>query len=461
MSLLLAYYGDDFTGSTDVMEALQWAGLRTVLFLEPPTAADLARFADLRAFGVAGESRTMTPEEMDAALAPALDRLRASGAPLVHYKVCSTFDSSPGIGSIGRAIEIGRRLFGTRCVPVLAGAPVLGRFTVFGNQFARSGLDTEPFRLDRHPTMRHHPVTPMREADLRLHLGQQTSLDVALFDVLRLADSDPGARWDERLAHGPGAMVVDVLYPSHLPTIGQLISRGASPGTPLFVVGSSGVEYALAAHWERTGHLEGLRSHAPGRPEFNAVDQLLVMTGSCSPVNDSQIAWAEGHGFVSVPLDVARLVRPDTREAEIGASIERGLAPLVRGASVILHSSRGPDDPRVEETRRALARVGSSGADGPLQGGRTIGPILGRILAGLLARARLRRVVVTGGDTSGSVARALGVEALEAIAEAAPGSPLCRIHTADALDGLEVVFKGGQVGRTDIYGTIRNGTAAT
>jgi len=59
MSLLLAYYGDDFTGSTDVMEALSKAGLRTVLFLKPPTAAQLARYPGLRALGIAGGSRTM------------------------------------------------------------------------------------------------------------------------------------------------------------------------------------------------------------------------------------------------------------------------------------------------------------------------------------------------------------------------------------------------------------------
>lgn len=32
---LLCYYGDDFTGSTDVLESLFQTGLRTVLFLEP------------------------------------------------------------------------------------------------------------------------------------------------------------------------------------------------------------------------------------------------------------------------------------------------------------------------------------------------------------------------------------------------------------------------------------------
>ena len=41
--LLVSFYGDDFTGSTSVMEALTFAGLPTVLFLDTPTAAQRAR----------------------------------------------------------------------------------------------------------------------------------------------------------------------------------------------------------------------------------------------------------------------------------------------------------------------------------------------------------------------------------------------------------------------------------
>lgn len=37
--LLLTYYGDDFTGSTDVMESLELYGIPTVLFLAMPTRA--------------------------------------------------------------------------------------------------------------------------------------------------------------------------------------------------------------------------------------------------------------------------------------------------------------------------------------------------------------------------------------------------------------------------------------
>src|SRR5580704_16339023 len=50
--LLLSYYGDDLTGSTDVMEALASRGVPTVLFMQPPTEAQRRRFADARAIGL-------------------------------------------------------------------------------------------------------------------------------------------------------------------------------------------------------------------------------------------------------------------------------------------------------------------------------------------------------------------------------------------------------------------------
>ena len=87
---LLAYYGDDFTGSTDVMEAFTAAGVPTVLFLEPPQPADLARFADMKCLGLAGQSRGQSPEWMRAQLPQAFQALWSRGAPILQYKVCST-----------------------------------------------------------------------------------------------------------------------------------------------------------------------------------------------------------------------------------------------------------------------------------------------------------------------------------------------------------------------------------
>ena len=159
--LRLAFYGDDFTGSTDALEVLAFAGLRCALFLAVPSAQALHDLGPFDAIGIAGASRGMSPAEMDAQLPEVLAAMAALPTPLVHYKVCSTFDSSPTIGSIGRVMDLARQAFGDGVIPIVAGTPALGRYCVFGNLFARSGTDGQVHRLDRHPIMGMHPVTPM------------------------------------------------------------------------------------------------------------------------------------------------------------------------------------------------------------------------------------------------------------------------------------------------------------
>ena len=196
-----AFYGDDFTGSTDAMESLARGGLRTVLFTTPPDPRrSSATTPALRAFGVAGTT-PVDAAGRDGARRSGRSSRRSSGSAraIVHYKVCSTFDSSPTVGSIGRAIDIGRGVFASPFVPLVVGAPALGRYCVFGNLFARAAGDREPFRLDRHPSMSRHPVTPMDEADLRLHLAKQTKQTIGLLSVLQLEQAVPERELD-RLA---------------------------------------------------------------------------------------------------------------------------------------------------------------------------------------------------------------------------------------------------------------------
>lgn len=461
MSPRLAFYGDDFTGSADVMEVLQWAGIPTILFLAPPSQEQLESFARFEAFGVAGTSRSMSPVEMELELAPIFERLRSSGARIVHYKTCSTFDSSPQVGSIGKAIEVGRSVFGAVTVPVMIGAPNLGRYQVFGNLFARSGLDTEPYRLDRHPTMMHHPITPMNESDLRVHLAQQTSLRLGLCDILALQGS---VNHESIFKHAESKDVVlfDVLYPEHLPAIGSVIERMSAQKSPLFVVGSSGIEYALTAHWaaECSGSLcEPTldRGAIHDNSTLGPVEQLVVITGSCSPVNDRQIGWAEQNGFETLPIDASRLINPQQSDEELESIIDRALQRLNRGVNLILHSSRGPKDPRIAATLQAMRALGLSELEIRLQSGKLLGPKLGKILSGILARRSFSRVGIAGGDTSGYIARELGLTALEAIAPVAPGSPLCRAHADNSLDGVEFFFKGGQVGKDNVWGMMLRG----
>lgn len=433
--VLLAYYGDDFTGSTDAMEALSVNGVETVLFLDTPDERALARFQGFRAVGLAGVSRSQSPAWMDEHLPPAFEWLKRSGARLCHYKVCSTFDSAPHVGSIGRAIDIGRRVFPAPYVPVMAGAPSLGRYTLFSNLFAAAGQDVH--RIDRHPTMRRHPVTPMDEADLRLHLGRQTAKSIASFDILSLRAANLEKRFSQFIQQSPEIVLFDVLDRESLEAVGRLLWRHA-PAAQSFVAGSSGVEYALVEHWRASGEL-------PVRTEpleASEVDRIVVLSGSCSPVTERQIRWARAHGYAAFRLDVEALAHnPEAARPAIEGAVEA----LGQGRGAILYTALGPDD---RQTSGALDLD-------------AVGRHAGHALREVLSRSKVRRAVVAGGDTSGHAGRQLGLYALTIRMPIAPGAPLCRAWSNDPeRDGMEVVFKGGQCGKEDFFELVRQGRSA-
>jgi len=454
--LLLTYYGDDFTGSTDVMEILQWGGVPTVLFLEPPSP-DILReqFPGARAVGVAGVSRSMSPTQMDQALPPIFKALQILGAPLVHYKICSTFDSSPTMGSIGHAAEIGMQVFGEQSIPLIVGAPFLRRYVAFSNLFAR--VDDVTYRLDRHPTMSKHPLTPMNEADLRLHLAQQTHRSIAAFTLYHLSQPEETRRdlFERLQAEGSGFIVFDTIDDEHLHAIGALIDEMCAQRTtdyPLFVVGSSGVQKALALYWRMNGVIAS--DPEPPAP-VGAVDQLIVVSGSAAPATADQIRWAEAHGFTLIRLDSVALIDPAEADQVREQVIAQALETLSRGASIVLYSAYGPDDPHITQTKARMAQL----ALDPATVGQRLGSQQGMILRALLEKSSLRRAVVTGGDTCGYAARQLGIYALTAMMPIAPGAPLCKAYSADpAFSGLEISLKAGQVGKQDYFASILHGS---
>lgn len=393
---LLAFYGDDFTGSTDALEALAGNGVPAVLFLDPPTPEALSAYPDCRAAGLAGDSRSRSPEWMSARLPGIFAALRATGAPMVQYKVCSTFDSAPHVGSIGRALEIGLEVFQSPWAPIVVALPHFGRYVAFGNLFASGSGAIH--RIDRHPAMSRHPVTPMGESDLRRHLARQTGRRVELLDLTALHADGLAAV----LAHAPDAVLFDGIDARHQLETGRLLWGG-----PPFGIGSSGLTYALIARWRELG----LAPPAFTPPRLERAGRIVVVSGSCSPVTEAQIRYALGAGYAGFTAD---------------EPLDGALAALAAGRSVVVYSALGPVDAP------------------PL--GESLGRRLGRTLRELLDRSGVRRAVIAGGDTSSYAARELGIRALTYAAPIAPGAPLCR-----ADNGLELVLKGGQVGGPEFF----------
>jgi len=437
--LLLTFYGDDFTGSTDALEQLTLAGIRTALFIEPPTATLLARFQNLQAVGVAGMTRSMSPSAMEKVLRPAFKQLRALGARHVHYKVCSTFDSSPQVGSIGRVIDVAMEIFRAPFVPLLVAAPALGRYTIFGNHYARYGIGSagQIHRLDRHPSVSKHAVTPMQEADLARHLARQTRKKIALFDILQvgLPAKEARAALKRLLVGKPDVILFDAVNAEHLAQIGGLMDNFATAKQPLFSVGSSGVEMALGSLWAKKNQSSQITAAS--------TKQILVGSGSCSPVTSGQIEWALKHGFAEVPLNIKSLI--SNRSQELERATQTAGKFLKAGRSVIVHTTRSGSDKRVaRQLKNNTARI--------------LGMALGEVLRGALEHSPVQRLCIAGGDTSSFAARALGIEAVEMIARLTPGAPLCRAFAPDSpVDGREVVFKGGQVGTENYFEIVKRG----
>jgi uncharacterized protein YgbK (DUF1537 family) len=430
--MLYTYYGDDFTGSTDVLEQLGSYSIPSVLFVGVPSAELAAKFPDVEAVGIAGDSRTRSPEWMTENLPAVYRALQQFRAPVNHYKVCSTFDSSPTHGNIGRAIQIGAEVFKPDFIPIVVGAPHLRRYVCFGNLFA-AAPDGTIQRIDRHPMSR-HPVTPMHEADLRRHLAAQGLENIDLIDIPPINACNAARLLGAFIAERPCPIVLfDTVDEKNGEAVGALIWDRARQ-KPLFTASSSGLTAALVTAWRNAG----LISEHLGVAPLPHKGPLLVVSGSCSVATERQLRYAMSNGYEAISLEPADLINAvhDTHKQAIDAAI----TALAAGRDTIFYTALGtPPNPAH---------------------GDQLGIALGNLLRELLDRTinlptPIGRVVICGGDTSSHAVQQLGIYALTWAANIAPGGPLCRAHADSHLNGLEIVLKGGQVGTANFFDLVR------
>ncbi|MFQ1701331.1 four-carbon acid sugar kinase family protein [Loktanella agnita] len=426
--ILVAWYGDDFTGAAAVMEVLSFSGVNTMLFLDPPTRQQLENYPDIQAVGVASTARAQSPEWMRENLPTAFCALLALKPQLFHYKICSTLDSSPDFGSIGCAIEVGADLTGAKTVPILVAAPQMGRIQKDGELFAE--FKGKMYLLDQHPVMSCHPITPMTDANVARHIALQSSriapaegadLSITAIDCVTQDDeSAAGAKlWGDRVSSS-------------------------------FVVGSQGVEYALVRHWVDSNLVES----QPSPPGIGRAKGMVTVSGSVSPVTADQIAWARDNGFTTMRFDVSKACKDDSSlNAEIERLVASGIAALGAGKDPLIFTAEGPNDPAVAELE-ALGRVEGVSME---KVNARLGDALGQVLDRVLAHSGATRAIVAGGDTSGHATARLGIFALSALAPTIPGAALFRAHADGPRDGLELALKGGQMGSPDYFGWIRYG----
>ena len=421
---LITFYGDDTTGSVAVMDVLVSYGLKAVVFLKPPTDKQLDKFKDYQGVGQASIARAKSPTWMEKNLTPSFERLKELGAPIFHYKVCSTLDSSPKIGSIGKAIEIGSKVFGGNSFIFLIGAPAIGRYQLFGNLFAKN--DKNIHRLDRHPVMKNHPTTPMNEADVEKHIAKQTSIPIKNINILDLF----------RTVHvkqtSPHVISFDSLDESSMVKIGEIINKTMDKN--IFCIGSQGIEYALCSYWHSIGELK-----KPVLSRIKPATSMLAISGSCSGITKEQILHVKNNSeFMTLKLNTDELYKKNGLEDEIDKKVLFALGALRENRTPLIYSSLGSNKDISQDQKELIAQT------------------LGEITCRVMSQTKVQRVVVAGGDTSGYVSDKLGIYALSSLNTDPGHGGLCLAFNFEE-KSFQIAFKGGQMGAKDYFSIMKYG----
>lgn len=395
----VVFLGDDFTGASDSLATYSGRGWPARLVLNAYGATE-----GLLALGLPTDLRSVGPEAALAEIANLWPRIADADPRVLHFKVCSTFDSSPSTGSIGAVAKDLIKRFKPDVVAVIGGQPSLGRYCVFGNLFAR-GPDGAVHRIDRHPVMGRHPVTPMTEADLRAHLAVQAFGGLDLVPFTELGDT---AALVQRMARGP--VLLDVVKPHDQTLIAQALALAG--GRQLLIGASSVAEILSAASHEAV---------LPEQVALPASHNLLVFAGSRSANTFEQVRNAQT--FRKLPLTPEAL-RSDQLSLEAVQLLQAGQPVLVH---LIPDADYGlsPD---------MLADASSSFVE----------RVLAKVDVGYLGLA--------GGDTSSRITTRLGFEALDFERRFGAGTCVCVArHNAQMRDRMRVMLKGGQMGQVDLF----------
>jgi uncharacterized protein YgbK (DUF1537 family) len=422
--LAFAALADDLTGGLELASLIRRAGVRCPMLLEPGLLgpgrqAERADFSGLEAVVLGLKTRVIPARRAVDAFAGALDAIERRGARQVFFKYCATFDSTPR-GNIGPCADLLMDRRGAGFTLFCPAFPEVGRTVYQGHLFAGELLVSDsPKRFD--------PLTPMREPNLVKVLQAQTPRRVGLLPhaVLGEGAAAAAARAARLQADGVPYAICDALDEADL-----RVAAEASVGWPVMTGGSSVAVY-YPDLWRRRGWVGGAAAPAAS-PRLPG--PAVVLAGSCADRTFDQLAHFGARRPVLF-LDPTRALDGADLVAEGLAWAERGLGD----GPVAIATSARPDAVALLQRRLGRRRAARLAED-----------ILARLAAGLHERG-IRRFVISGGETSGAVLGALGVEALEVEPYVTAGQS----HALSAgPDPVSFYLKSGKLGPVEMLSTV-------
>lgn len=408
--LVFGVIADDLTGGLELASMLIARGIPTTLSIGP---GEPARYGVAHVFAL--KSRVAPVAEAVGTTLEALERLIGQGARQIFFKYCATFDSTPA-GNIGPCAEAMLDRLGTAqalFVPALCET----RRTVYqGHMFGGAQLLAEsPKRFD--------PLTPMTDSNLVRVLQAQSRKSVGLVDY-SVVDRGPDAiRGHLEAAAETSFFICDTLYEHHFATL-----AAATVDAPL-LTGNSSVTAHLPPLWFKSGLVP-----APAPVRLDGVEGPgAVLVGSLADQSAAQLDhFGQSNDVLTIDVEQAYAGRAVVSEAK------RFAASATAAGRDFAISTALPRE-RVEALQATHGR---------LEIAAKAEAILSEVARSIVFDHGVRRLVVAGGETSGSVVRALGIADLHIGPYQAPG--FSRSVAVQPFP-IALMLKSGKLGSLDIF----------
>ncbi|MDV7340582.1 3-oxo-tetronate kinase [Terasakiella sp. A23] len=414
MKITLGCIADDLTGATDLAMILVREGMKTVQIVGVPKPDTPVPDAD--AVVIALKSRTIPTDDAIKMSVASCDWLKKAGAQQIFFKYCSTFDSTAD-GNIGPVTDALMENLDTEQTIACPSFPENGRTVYRGYLFVNDGLLSES-------SLRNHPLTPMRDPNLKRVLSKQSKSTISniYYETIEKGHGATHKAMQDNKQNRT-IYIMDAISDDHLRTIGQACDDMA------LITGGSAVAQGLPDNYRKAGLLPQNTGDVP----FDAPDgPSIILSGSCSEATRAQVDYAQDH-MPSFRLDALNILdnKPVADEAVAWAE-----AHIQSGTPVLFYSSADPDVVSEIQQKRGRVEVGSK-----------VEKVISEI-ARRLKDIGVRRFVVAGGETSGAVINALNVRQMEIGPQIDPGVPWTK-SIGD--QPLALALKSGNFGGEDFF----------
>lgn len=442
--LTIGCIADDYAGGLALSNNLVAAGMRVLQTLGVPRIP--LEDDEVDAVVISLKSRYITPGDAVVRALDAMMWLKSQGVSQIYFCFSPTFDSvysgdTPHTrGNIGPVIEALMRAIGLDFTAVVPAFPDKDCTLLKGHLFVGQSLLDES-------AVRHHPQTPMDDANILRVLQAQTQLRVGLVDVVPVSKGSVAIQEqmvDLRLKHVNIALV-DAASTEDLLYIAMAVSN------LFFVAGSPGLGLFLPQNFDfEPTPLASLLPAATGR--------RAVLCGSCSDASKRQIQHFHAAGHPAMALDPLKIGK--FGPAKVAAAAMAWAKPLLSTSPVLFYSTA--DEASIAAVQSLL---------GVADAGALVEQCMAEIARGLVALG-VRQLLVAGSETGIACLRGLDIRHLRIGPLIESGIPWCyspfaslagfadtgrrpdgsaNKHNEATTEGLHFVVKPGTLGHDDFF----------